>query len=97
MTVRAVFLGLLGSIAVCGFTYFNDAVIYQTLLVGNHMPFSVYGALIFFLLFIRPLLERTWKKWALSGSELAVILALVLASCCIPSSGFMRTLTPTLM
>lgn len=95
--MRAVILGLLGAVVVCGFTYFNDAVIYQTLLVGNHMPFSVYGALIFFLLFVRPLLERTWKRFALSGSELAVILTLVLASCCIPSSGLLRTLTPTLI
>ena len=36
MTIRAILLGLLGACFVCGFTYFNDAVMRQTYFVGNN-------------------------------------------------------------
>jgi len=93
MTVRSVVLGLLGAIAICAVTYLNDHVLRQTHLVGNHMPFAVYGLLIVFLL----LLHRRWRALALTGSEIAVIMAMVLASCAIPGSGLMRTFTASLI
>jgi len=83
---------LLGAAIVCGFTYFNDAVIRQTFFVSHHMPFSVYGSLILFVLVGKPLLGRISKRLVLSGKELAVILTLTLFACCIPSSGLMRFL-----
>ena len=54
MTPRAVILGLLGAAAVCGFTFFNDSVMHQTMFVGNNMPISVYGGLMLFLLVSLP-------------------------------------------
>jgi hypothetical protein len=78
---------------ICAFCYFNDAVMRQTMFVGSNMPISVYGGLIVFVLVLNPLLRR----WAFSAGELAVALTLVLAACCVPGSGLMRTLTPTLM
>ncbi|MHC5059454.1 MAG: DUF6785 family protein [Planctomycetota bacterium] len=97
MTVRSVTIGLLGAASVCAYTYFNDWVIRQTMFVGNNMPIAVYGGLILFLLFLNPLLLHARKRFALTGRELAVILALTLAACCIPGSGLMRTLSTTLM
>ena len=93
MTIRAVLLGLLGGAFVCGASFFNDRILRQTYLVGNNMPVSVYGALILFLLLVNPLM----KRFRLRGSELAVILTLTLATCCIPGSGFLRTFTSTLI
>ena len=90
MTVRAVLLGLLGAGIICSFAYFNDWVMHQTQLVGNNMPMAVYGGLILFLLLLNPLLFYLRRKLALSGRELAVILAMVLASCAVPGAGLMR-------
>jgi hypothetical protein len=97
MTIRAVTLGLLGAIIICGFTYFNDAVMHQTYLIGNNMPISIYGSLFIFIVVINPLLFFLRKRWALTGAELAVIFTLTLAVACIPGSGLMRTFTTTLM
>lgn len=97
MTRRSILLGLFGAAFVCGFTYFNDAVMRQTFFVGNHMPFSVYGGLVVFLLVGKPLLGRISRRLVLSSQELAVILTLTLASCCIPGSALLRIFTPTLI
>jgi hypothetical protein len=97
MTLRAVILGLLGAATVCTVTYYNDHIMHQTFFVGNNMPVSVYGGLILFLLILNPLLFKLRERFALSGGELAVILAMTLASCAIPGSGLMRTFTDSLM
>jgi hypothetical protein len=93
VTRRAVLLGLLAGALICAYSYFNDSVMRQTNFVGSNMPISVYGGLILFVLLINPLL----KRWAFSAGELAVALALVLAACCIPGAGLMRTFTQSLM
>lgn len=93
MTVRAVILGLLGASAICGLSYLNDQILQQTYLVGNNMPVAVYGMLFILVASINPLMRR----FSLSGRELAVILTLTLAACCIPGSGLLRTFTNSLM
>jgi hypothetical protein len=93
MTGRSVILGLLGAALVCAASFLNDRVLRQTYLVGNNMPVSVYGALILFVLLVNPLLRR----WHLTGRELAVVLALTLASCCLPGSGLLRTFSSSLL
>jgi len=92
MTLRSVLLGLIGACVICGLTYFNDVVMNQAALIGHHMPVSVYGFLLFFLLAINPLLFHIRKRLALTGGELAVILTLTLATCCIPAAGLVRSL-----
>ncbi|MHC4506819.1 MAG: hypothetical protein ACYTFI_26310, partial [Planctomycetota bacterium] len=59
MTIRAVVVGLLGATFIAGFTYFNDNIMRQTLLIGNFMPHSVYGTLILFLLVVNPVVGLT--------------------------------------
>ena len=57
------------------------------------MPVAVYGLLILFVAAVNPLLGRL----RLRGGELAVIIALTLAVCCVPSSGLMRLFDGILM
>ncbi|MBN2450365.1 MAG: hypothetical protein JXR77_08245 [Lentisphaeria bacterium] len=97
MTLRAAILGFVGVIALCGFNYVNDNILNQTYLVGNNLPVAVYGPLILFVVAVNPLLARLGRRAALSGRELAVILTLVLACCCIPASGLLRTFTNSLI
>ena len=97
MTFRAVILGLVGAAFIASYTYFNDWIMRQTMFVGNFMPISVYGLLVLFLVFIFPLWSRITRKGALSRSELAVVLVLVLASCAIPGSNLLRLFTPALI
>ncbi|RMD80290.1 MAG: hypothetical protein D6820_06895, partial [Lentisphaerae bacterium] len=96
MTLRSFILGLAGAIVICTLTYINDFVLRQTYLVGNHLPVSIYGTLIIFLV-LNMALYRVWKRLALTGRELVIILAMTLTACCIPSSGLLRTFTSVLM
>lgn len=93
MTLRAILIGFLGAAFISGASYFNDQILNQTYLVGNNMPVAVYGLLLFLVLIVNPLLG----KRAFRGKELALIMALTLAACCIPGSGLMRTFTTSLM
>jgi hypothetical protein len=97
MTGRSLFLGALGVIFICGFSYFNDQVMRQTFLIGNNMPFAVYGLLIVFVMTLNPLLRRVNAAWALSRGELAVILLVTFAACNIPGSGLMRVFPNTMV
>ena len=90
MTIRAVTIGLVAAALVCAFSFFNDLVMRQTFLVGNYMPISVYGGLVVFLLLVNPLLWRLSRRLALTGRELAIIVALTLAACYVPGRGLMH-------
>lgn len=89
MTIRAVILGLLLGIAVSALTYFNDAVIRQTLLIGNLFPVGVFGVLVLLLLVVNPLL----RKRALRTAEIGVLTAIGLAACGWPGSNYFRLFT----
>ncbi len=97
MSRRAVIVGLLGAAFVAGVTYFNDNIMRQTLLIGNHMPHSVYGGLLLFLLLVNPALALLRRRWAFTGGEIAVVLALTLSACAIPGAGLMRFFTNAVM
>ncbi len=97
MTWRAVLIGFLSSVILCSITYFNQSVMRQSAIVGNYIPLSVYGTLILVVVVINPLLGRIRASWRLSGRELAVTLTMVLATCGIAESGFMKTFTNVLM
>jgi len=97
MTLRAAILGLLGAALICGFTYYNDCVLHQSLLISDHMPVLIYGGLILIVAVVNPLLRRLRPRWVLSSAELALAMALVLCACCVPAFGLMRTFTASLM
>lgn len=97
MTTRAVILGLVGAATICALTYFNDHVIRQTYLVGTNMPTGIYGGLVVFLLLVNPAIAYLRRRSRFTGAELAVIMALMLAACCIPSAGLMETFPDAIM
>jgi hypothetical protein len=93
MTLRGVLLGFFLALFISGTTYFNDWVIGQTQLIGNHLPISVFGIAAFILFVLNPLLSRLAPRAALSGGEVAVMAALGLAACGWPGSNFYRGFT----
>lgn len=97
MTWRSIVIGLVCSVALCCVTYFNQSVMRQSAIVGNYIPLSVYGTLIVVLVLVNPLLGRMRRSWRLSGRELAVTLTLVLTTCGLAESGFLKTFTNVLM
>ncbi len=90
MTIRAVVLGICLALLIACSTYFNDWVIGQTLLIGNHLPISVFGGAVVLLLCINPLLNVVGHRLPLRASEIGVIIALGLAVCGWPGSNFFR-------
>ncbi|MBN1672408.1 MAG: hypothetical protein JXR37_15315 [Kiritimatiellae bacterium] len=97
MTVRAVITGFVLAAFVAVGGHFNDVYMQQTYMVGNFFPISVMGTLVFIVLAVNPLLQRIRTRWRLRRAELAVIVALPLAVCVVPGSGFLRTFTPVLI
>jgi len=93
VTRRAVLLGVGCGVFIAGFGYLNDWIFRLNYLVGNHMPISVFAALMLVLIGLNPALRRLRPGWELRPAEQAVILALILAGCAIPGSGLMREFT----
>lgn len=96
MTRRAFFSGMAVACAICGLTYFNDAVLRQNFLIGNFVPIVVYGGLLLFLV-LNPVLGRFFPRLAFSGQEVVVVLAMSLAVCAIPGTNLMRKFTASVM
>ena len=92
MTLRALLLGLLVGFGIAGVTYFNDAVMHQTFLIGNFFPIGVFG-LLALLLMVNLALRYLGPRWPVRPAELVVMTAIGLAVCGWPGSGFFRTFT----
>lgn len=93
MTARGLLSGLLLGLFVSVATYFNDWVIGQTQLIGNHLPVSIFGFAVVLLLGINPILLRFGRGIAFRRSEVALMLTLGLAACGWPGSNFYRGFT----
>ena len=91
MTVKAIIVGIVLASFISGFTYFNDAVIRSTFLIGNSFPIGVFGPALLLLLAVNPLLRVCNRSWPLRPSEFALAIALGLAACGWPGSNFYRT------
>ena len=109
MTWRGILLGVLLGLFVASFTYFNDHVVAQTFLIGNHLPAIVFGSALVVLLVVNPALralgsliegrgaaahaETPGWRWGFSAGEIAVAMALGLAVCAWPGSNLLRYFT----
>ena len=93
MTIRAVLLGLVGTVALCAGMYYHDWMIQNTHLIGHFLPYFLYGGLILFVLLANPLLRRVSPRLTLSGRELAVVVAMLLFACGIAGMGLLRHFT----
>jgi len=67
-------------------------VIRQRGLAANFMPPAIFGALLFFVLAVNPLLRRLHRRFAFSGREVAVVVVLVLMACPVPGPGCVQIL-----
>ncbi len=91
MSARAVVIGLLMGALLAIATHFNDAVIRQTMLIGNYLPVGIFGTLIVLLLLVNPASGIVGRRLQLRPRELAVAAAIGLAACAWPGSNFYRT------
>lgn len=89
---RSIVLGLTGVGFICALTPFNNYVLRNTDLVGNHLPASLLIFYLLFVLVINGALLRWLPRRALHGGELAVALGMTLVGCALPSVGLMRYL-----
>jgi len=97
MTFRAVVLGLAGTIVLCAVTFFNDMVLQGQALIGSYLPLAVFGGLFIAVLLVNPILGAIRRRWALTGSELALIMVMLFAASYVPGRGLMRNFTSFLM
>jgi hypothetical protein len=93
MSVRALALGSILALAITLSAYFNDWLIGQTQLIGNHLPISVLGVAVFLVLAVGPALSLVRLRWGFSGAEVALIAALGLLGCGWSGSNFFRVFT----
>ncbi len=96
MTLRAVTLGIVAAVAIAALTYLNDWVYRLYWLVANHLPVSVYGAVLLVVLGLNPLLRRLQATWAFDRRELAVMVALALVGAGLGGAGLLRNF-PTVL
>ncbi|HAU36583.1 MAG TPA: hypothetical protein DCX07_02560 [Phycisphaerales bacterium] len=98
MTFRAVLIGLLGAVFIAGLGYFDEQVWFlESLTSGHLLPISVFGSLFVFMVVVNPLLSRAGRlRLALTPSELAVVVGLMLVACSVPGGGFLRTFPSTI-
>ncbi|HEY8665106.1 MAG TPA: DUF6785 family protein [Tepidisphaeraceae bacterium] len=97
VSLRAIVVGLLGVLWICGLTPYSDYAMGNTYVVGNFLPI---GLLLFYftlVLLVNAPLARWLPSRAFTTGELAVALAMTLMSCAIPSSGLMRYLPASLV
>ena len=92
VTIRALLMGLIGVIFICGLTPYNDYVLANTFMIGNFLPISLVLVLLIIILGVNAPLRLLRPKWAFGQAEIAVSFAMMMAACSLPSSGLMRYL-----
>ncbi len=97
MSFRAILIGFVLAMVVALGGHFNDVYMGQTYMVGNFFPISVIGFLAVLVMVVGPLLHRIHPRFRFRPVELAVMVALPLAVCMVPGSGFLRTFTPAVI
>lgn len=90
MTFRAIFIGVLGAVIFAAGGRYANAYVPVVQMVRGHMPVTVFGLLIVFVLAINPLIGLVKKSWKFRPSEISLILALLLAVSSIIDAGLMR-------
>jgi hypothetical protein len=94
ITARSVLLGLVLAGGLAVITPYNDYVIGNTYIAGNHFPIGAVAVLL--LLSLINLLVHRWRGRGLFHlRELAVIYIIIMVTSGIPSSGLLRYLIPT--
>lgn len=90
MSARSVVLGLICVGLFCIASYFNDHVLQQSHFAGNHLAPGVFGVMALVVFAVNPVLAWLRPGWAFTGREVAVLLTLLFAACCVISAGLQR-------
>jgi hypothetical protein len=97
LSVRSLIIGIICAAIMSAWCYFNDAVIRPGAMISSLLPSVAYGGLVLYVLLINPLLRRLRTRLALSGREVAAVLALFLIACGIPGWSLGEMFSPTVM
>ena len=98
ITARSVILGFCLAGLLCAITPYNDYVVENTFLAGNHFPVGAVAVLLLLSAanLLAGRLQILRKRAVLSARELGVVYILTMVTSGIPSSGLLRYLIPTL-
>jgi hypothetical protein len=94
ITVRSLLLGLCLAGLLCAVTPYNDYVVENTFMAGNHFPVGAVAVLLL-LSAVNLAVRRVRGRPFLSARELGVVYILTMVTSGIPSSGLLRYLIPT--
>jgi len=95
ITRRSVLLGFCLAGLLCAVTPYNDYVVENTFMAGNHFPVGAVAVLLL-LSALNLAAQRLRGRSFLSARELGVVYILIMVTSGIPSSGLLRYLIPTL-
>ncbi|HSV26869.1 MAG TPA: DUF6785 family protein, partial [Sedimentisphaerales bacterium] len=90
MTRRALIIGIFGAIIFAAGGRYVNFYVPGPQLIRGHLPISVFGLLIMFVIIVNPVLSKLKASWCFKGTELALILALLLGVSAIIDGGLMR-------
>jgi len=95
ITRRSVLLGFGMAGLLCAVTPYNDYVVENTFMAGNHFPVGAVAVLLL-LSALNLAAQRLRGRSFLSARELGIVYILIMVTSGIPSSGLLRYLIPTL-
>ncbi len=91
MTKRSALVGILVAVLLGAWGQYAGKYIPGSWgLIRGHLPVSVFGALIFFVMAVNPLLRRIRASFAFAPGEIAIVMGLALVGCGIADAGMMR-------
>ncbi len=93
ISARSVLLGFVLAAGLAALTPYNDYVVGNTYIAGNHFPVGAVAVLLLLSL-LNLLAHRVRRKTLFSTRELAVIYIIIMVTSGIPSSGLLRYLVP---
>ncbi|NLG12681.1 MAG: hypothetical protein GX561_00550 [Lentisphaerae bacterium] len=91
MSLRALSIGTLCVLFICGFGYYNDRILeLESFNNGHQLPILVIGVLVLVVMILNPLLRLINKRLPLRSAELALIVTLSACASGIPGRALME-------
>ena len=87
--VAALVVGLIGCVFVWVAAPLNNLVLGNSGIADDYLPVAALFVVLVLVFAANPLLRRLAPRLALGGRQLALIFAMVLVACIVPSSGFL--------
>lgn len=98
MSPRALIVGFAASFFIAGAGYINDRVLnLESFNNGHQVPIIVLGLMFVWVVACNPLLHLLRRSWAFRPAEIALVVALAMASCGISGRGLMEQFAQVLV